>query len=52
MNSVAKWCVVVFVATTLAAQTDTAPKPKPRKRAATITAADFKIPPNPRFVLN
>jgi hypothetical protein len=44
MNSLWKWCGVLFLATTMVAQTSTAPKPKPRprKRAATITAADVQ----------
>lgn len=42
MNFVWKWCVVIFMATTLVAQTETAPKPKPKRRAATITAADVQ----------
>jgi hypothetical protein len=42
MKSVLRWCVILSVATTLAAQTDTAPKPKKKARPATITAADVQ----------
>jgi len=40
MTSVWKWCVILFVATTMVAQTSTPPKPK--KKTATITAADVQ----------
>ena len=41
MKSVWKLCVIVFLATSLVAQTSTEPKPK-RTKAATITAADVQ----------
>jgi hypothetical protein len=40
MNSAGKWCAILFLATSVAAQTS-AP-PKPRKKAATLTAADVQ----------
>ncbi len=41
MNSVRKWCVVLFLAATVAAQTSTPPKAK-KARPATLTAADVQ----------
>ncbi len=40
--SALKWCVILFVATTLVAQSDTAPKAKKKSKPATITAADVQ----------
>jgi hypothetical protein len=40
MNSAGKWCAILFLATSVAAQTST--PPKPRKKAATLTAADVQ----------
>jgi hypothetical protein len=42
MNSIGKWCAVLFLATTLVAQTSAPPKPKKPKPAATVTAADVQ----------
>ena len=42
MSSMWKWCVILSVATTLVAQTSTAPKPRPKKKTTTITAADVQ----------
>jgi len=42
MSSMWKWCVILSVATTLVAQTGTAPKPRPKKKTTTITAADVQ----------
>src|SRR5580692_1031963 len=42
MNSIGKWCAVLFLATTLVAQTSTPPKPKKPRPAATVTAADVQ----------
>jgi len=41
MKSAWKLCAILFLATSLVAQTDTAPKPK-KTKAATITAADVQ----------
>jgi len=41
MKSACKLCAILFLATSLVAQTDTAPKPK-KTKAATITAADVQ----------
>ena len=41
MNSMGKWCVILFLATTLVAQTSTAPKSS-ETNAATLTAADVQ----------
>jgi hypothetical protein len=41
MNSMWKWCVIPFLATTLVAQTSTAPKSS-ETNAATLTAADVQ----------
>jgi len=42
MNSAWKWCAILFLATTLVAQTSTPPKAKKTARAATLTAADVQ----------
>ena len=42
MNSVGKWCAILFLATSVAAQTSTPPKAKKKTRPATITAADVQ----------
>src|SRR5271165_817213 len=42
MNSVGKWCAILFLATTVAAQTSEPPKAKKKTRPATITAADVQ----------
>ena len=43
MNSAWKLCVILFLATSLVAQTSTAPKPKkPKAKAPAITAADVQ----------
>src|SRR5580704_3407818 len=42
MKSAWKLCVTVFLATSLVAQTSTAPKPKRAKAAPSITAADVQ----------
>lgn len=42
MNSVGKWCAILFLATTVAAQTNEPPKAKKKTRPATITAADVQ----------
>ena len=41
MNSVWKWCAILFLATTVVAQTSTPPKAK-KSRPATLTAADVQ----------
>jgi len=41
MNSVGKWCAILFLATTVVAQTSTPPKAK-KSRPATLTAADVQ----------
>src|SRR5208282_6930582 len=41
MNSVWKWCAILFLATTVVAQTSTPPKAK-KAKPATITAADVQ----------
>ena len=41
MNSVGKWCAVLFLATTVVAQTSTPPKAR-KARPATLTAADVQ----------
>ena len=42
MNSVWKWCAILFLATSVVAQTSTPPKAKKKTRPATITAADVQ----------
>src|SRR5271165_3218035 len=41
MNSVWKWCAILFLATTVVAQTSTPPKAK-KSKPATLTAADVQ----------
>ncbi len=41
MNSVWKWCAILFLATSVVAQTSTPPRPK-KSRPATLTAADVQ----------
>ncbi|MFZ1050095.1 MAG: hypothetical protein WAN41_05370, partial [Candidatus Sulfotelmatobacter sp.] len=41
MNSVGKWCAILFLATSVAAQTSTPPKAK-KSKPATLTAADVQ----------
>jgi len=42
MNSIGKWCAILFLATSVMAQTSPAPKAKKAKAAATLTAADVQ----------
>jgi hypothetical protein len=42
MNSIGKWCAILFLATTLVAQTSAPPKPKKPRQAAAVTAADVQ----------
>ena len=42
MNSAGKWCAILFLATSVAAQTSAPPKPRKAKAKATLTAADVQ----------